>query len=38
MLETLFWVVVGAFVGWNVKRPLWSVRLQQRIMSFFTKE
>lgn len=28
MLDILFWVVVGAFVGWNVPQPFWAVWFQ----------
>lgn len=38
MLEALFWIVVGAFVGWNVERPAWSVTLQQKFMELFNRQ
>ena len=33
MLETLFWVLVGAFVGWNVPQPQWSKDLLAKLKS-----
>lgn len=31
MLETLFWVLVGAFVGWNIPQPQWSKDLWAKV-------
>lgn len=28
MLETLLWVAVGAFVGWNLPQPFWATTFQ----------
>lgn len=35
MLETLFWLVVGAFVGWHVPQPAWAVSLNEKLKSLF---
>jgi hypothetical protein len=35
MLEILFWVAVGAFVGWNFPQPAWSKELQAKVLSKF---
>jgi hypothetical protein len=37
MLEILFWVAVGAVVGWNFPQPFWAVAAQAKIKSFFGK-
>lgn len=37
MLETLFWVAVGAFIGWNFPQPFWAVYVQNKILSIFKK-
>lgn len=38
MLEALFWVLVGAFIGWHVPQPLWAANLQAKILGVFKKE
>lgn len=40
MLEAIFWVVVGAFVGWTIPQPEWAKKAQafvtEKIKSFFS--
>lgn len=31
MLDVLFWIAVGAFVGWNFPQPFWARAIQERI-------
>ncbi len=31
MLSTLFWLAVGAFIGWNLPQPEFAKRIQQII-------
>jgi hypothetical protein len=38
MLETLFWLAVGAFVGWNFPQPDFAKRIQVRVMSVIKKD
>ena len=38
MLETLFWLALGAFVGWNFPQPNFAKRIQVRILSLFKKD
>lgn len=38
MLNSIFWLLVGAFVGWNFPQPEWAQRVQERIKSFFSKK
>jgi len=38
MLETLFWLAVGAFVGWNFPQPEFAKRIQTRVMAAFKKD
>jgi hypothetical protein len=38
MLETLFWLAVGAFVGWNFPQPEFAKRIQARVMTAFRKD
>lgn len=34
MLETLFWIAVGAAIGWNFPQPTWAKLLQERLVSW----
>jgi hypothetical protein len=38
MLETLFWLALGAFVGWNFPQPEFAKRIQARVMVMFKKD
>ena len=38
MLETLFWLALGAFVGWNFPQPDFAQRIQARVMAMFRKD
>lgn len=37
MLETIFWLLVGAFVGWNFPQPDYAKSVQAKILSLFKK-
>ena len=37
MLETLFWVLVGAFIGWHVEQPAWAKELKQKTLRILHK-
>jgi hypothetical protein len=37
MLEILFWVAVGAVVGWNFPQPFWAVAIQAKFKEIFAK-
>lgn len=37
MLETLFWVLVGALIGWHFPEPAWAKALKEKIFSLFKK-
>lgn len=37
MLETLFWVLVGAIIGWHVPQPAWAEALVKKIKGLFVK-
>lgn len=32
MLETLFWIFVGAFVGWNFPQPNFAKSIQEKYL------
>lgn len=31
MLDTLIWVAVGAFIGWNLPQPFWAKAVQEKL-------
>jgi hypothetical protein len=33
MLDTILWIALGAFVGWNFPQPFWAKAMQQKIVS-----
>jgi hypothetical protein len=35
MLETLFWLLLGAFIGWNIPQPQFAKNLQSKVMAIF---
>lgn len=37
MLETIFWILVGAFIGWSVPQPQWAANLQEKIWGIFKR-
>ena len=37
MLENLFWIAIGALIGWNFPQPEFAKALQSKIASFFKK-
>ena len=37
MLDTLFWILVGAFIGWHVPEPFWAKIVKAKILSMFSK-
>lgn len=28
-MTTLFWIAVGAFIGWNIPQPRWAEKAQK---------
>ena len=37
MLDTVFWIAVGAFVGWNFPQPVWARAVLARIQALISK-
>ena len=35
MLETIFWIIVGMFIGWNFPQPEYAKSFQQNVMFLF---
>jgi len=38
MLETLFWLALGAFIGWNFPQPEFAKNIQAKILAVVRKE
>lgn len=38
MLETVFWILVGAFIGWNIPQPQFAKNLEEKVKSLFIKK
>ena len=37
MLETIFWLALGAFIGWNFPQPEFAKTIQAKVLSNFRK-
>lgn len=37
-MGALFWLAVGAAIGWNFPQPFWAVAIQEKIKAVFTKK
>jgi hypothetical protein len=37
MLETIFWLLVGAFIGWNFPQPDYAKSIQAKVLGLFKK-
>lgn len=37
MLEIIFWLAVGAFIGWNFPQPEFAKAIQAKIQGLFKK-
>ena len=33
MLETVFWIAIGLFIGWNLPQPTWAKNIQNKFTS-----
>lgn len=38
MLEALFWLAVGAFIGWNFPQPAFAKTMQDKIRAMIAKK
>jgi len=34
-MEILFWILVGAFIGWNIPEPIWAKNIATTIKEYF---
>lgn len=37
MLDTILWIAVGAFIGWNFPQPSWAKAIQAKIQGLISK-
>jgi hypothetical protein len=37
MLNILFWIAVGVFIGWNLPQPAWAKQMQDRVANLFNE-
>ena len=35
MIEAAVYILIGAFVGWNLPQPSWAVTVQAKMLNFF---
>jgi len=38
MLETIFLIAIGAFIGWNFPQPEFARNIQKKAVDFFSKK
>jgi hypothetical protein len=38
MLDTLIWIALGAFIGWNFPQPFWAKIVKEKIQSALAKK
>jgi hypothetical protein len=37
-MSSIFWILVGAFVGWNLPQPQWAKNTQAKIVDFVSSK
>jgi hypothetical protein len=38
IMDALFWLLIGAFVGWNLPQPFWAKMLQTKLVDLISKK
>lgn len=38
MLEAIFWLAIGAFIGWNLPQPEFAKNIQEKITNYFKNQ
>lgn len=38
MIDVLFWITVGAFIGWHLPEPFWAKVAKEKVLSLFSKK
>jgi hypothetical protein len=37
MIEAVIYVLIGAFIGWNLPQPTWAKNVQERVVTMIRK-
>jgi hypothetical protein len=37
MLDILFWIAIGAFVGWHFPEPIWAKMVKEKVLGMLKK-
>jgi hypothetical protein len=37
MIDTLLWIAIGTFIGWNFPQPFWAKAIQSKLVDMFKK-
>jgi hypothetical protein len=37
MIEAVIYVLIGAFIGWNLPQPSWAKYIQERVVSMIRR-
>jgi hypothetical protein len=38
MIETIIWLVIGAFIGWHFPEPQWAKNMKAKAIGLFKKK
>lgn len=38
MIDIILWMLLGAFIGWNLPQPSWAKILQEKVKSLLNKQ
>lgn len=38
MLDILLWILLGAFIGWNLPQPTWAKMFQEKLQGWIKKK
>lgn len=38
MLDIIFWVLVGAFVGWHFPEPFWAKMIKEKALALINRK
>jgi hypothetical protein len=34
MIEAIIYILIGAFIGWNLPQPVWAKTIQKKLVNF----
>jgi hypothetical protein len=37
MIEAIIYILIGAFIGWNLPQPVWAKNVQEKVISAIGK-